>query len=182
MKIRGLRKLCIAFSIIVILLLSSSLVVAQPKKEILKKSLFNLQFVLTISWSGSDLQQPILPGETRAVNLSIISCVTRGAYGKILLRFLEGGTFIMHLGIEDTPEWCTAWTLQENFTGVIKSDDVTLHNTLMYVHLSDDAPGNYSLGWVKICSSINDKKGPFNIITLIHGFKQTATLAFNTGP
>jgi hypothetical protein len=182
MKIGGLRKLCIVFSIIVILLLSNSLVVAQSQKEILKKSLFNLQFVLTISWSGSDLQQPISPGETRAVNLTITSCVTRGAYGKILLRILEGGTYIMHLSVEDTPEWCIAWTLQENFTGVIDSNEITCHNTLIYIHLSDDAPGNYSLGWVKIRSTINDKKGPFNIITLIHGFEQNATLTFITGP
>jgi hypothetical protein len=122
------------------------------------------------------------PGETREVNLTISSMVTRGAFGKLLLRLLDGGLYILHLSIEDSPDWCTAWVAQENLTGVIKNDESYVHNTLLYIHLSDDAPGNYSMGWVKINGTINDKKGPFNIFTLVHSFTQEATLPFVTSP
>jgi hypothetical protein len=182
MKIGGLRKLCIVFSIILVILTSSSLVVAQPQKENFTKGLFHLQFVSTISWSGSDLQEPISPGETREVNLTITSIVTRGAYGKILLHILEGATYIIQLSIVDEPDWCTAWTSQENLIGVIVPDEVTIQKTQLYIHLSDDAPSNYTLGWVKIRCNIENMKGPLKFITLIGGFEQNCTLTFVPGP
>jgi len=182
MKKRGMRNFFILFTIIVVLLLQSSLVSAQPQSGYHPGCFFNLQFVMNLSWSGNDTQEPISPGETREVHLTISSTVTRGAYGRILLQILEGGTYPIQLFVEEKPEWCIAWTSQENFTGVILPNEMCTQNTLLYIHLNDDAPSNYTLGWVKLRCAINDKKGPFNILTLIHGYENTFTLSFIPGP
>jgi hypothetical protein len=122
-----------------------------------------------------------LPGEVRVVFLTIISFVTRGPFGKFLLNILTGQPYVMQITVEDTPEWCTTWTSQEYFTQVINPDEVAVQAIPLYIFLNDDAPSN-SVGCIKIRLTIYDKKGPFDIITLIEGFKQTATLAFITGP
>ena len=181
MKKRGMRIFFISCTIIVILLTNSSLVLAQLQSGYHPGCFFNLQFVMNLSW-GNETAEPISPGETREVHLTISSTVTRGAYGRILLQILEGGTYPIQLSVEDKPDWCIAWTSQENFTGIIVPDEMCTQNTLLYIHLNDDAPSNYTLGWVKLRCTINDKKGPFNILTLIHGYENTFTLSFITGP
>jgi hypothetical protein len=180
MKIRGLSKIGILFCIIVILLASNSLVVAQPQKETVRKSLFNLQFVLTVSWSANETSEPFLPGELHVIILTIASCVTRGVFGKSILNLLTGRPYLTGITVEETPEWCTAWTSEEYFTQAIVPDETMVMSVPLYIFLNENAP-SHSVGNVKIHIKIFDKKGPFDFITLIEGFDQVATLAFVTG-
>lgn len=161
---------------------STSFTGAQPLKERHTNDFFSLQFVLTISWPAIDLDQPISPGETREVHLTISSFVTHGVFGKILLRLLSGTTFLIQLMIAEKSEWCTVWFLQEYLTGFINPDEVFVQNTSLYIHLNNDAPTNYTLGIVKIQCKAFEKKGPSNVLTLIQGYENTFTLCFYSSP
>jgi len=149
---------------------------------IIGPQIFHLQFALTISWQGNATHTPISNGETRQVNITIGYTVTRGAFGKFLLRLLEGRSFTIRLSIEDTPEWCEPWFTQENFTGVVQLDENEHTTTSLFIHVNDDAPNDYSQGWVKAHAWIEDLKGPFRIFTLILGYEKQFTISFVNGP
>ena len=176
-----MKKYSVIFVVIGILFTCSPLAFAQSQDEYHPQGIFHLQFVLTVSW-GNETQTPISPGETREVNMTIYYCVTRGVYGGLLLQLLKGKSFPIQLSIEDKPDWCEAWMLPENMTGVIAPDEVGVQYSSLFIHLNDDAPTNYTLGWVKMRCVAEDKKGPFNILTLIHSFEQSFTIAFVPGP
>lgn len=181
MKKRGMTYRFIVPVVLVLLFAQSPLVFAQPQSLSHPGCLFNLQFVTVVSW-GNETDEPIAPGETREVRLSISSMVTHGAYGRILLHLLEGSTYQIHLTVVEKPEWCTAWTFVENLTAVIIPDEITTQDTLLSIHPADDAPGNYTLGWVKLRCAINEKRGPFNVFTLVQGYENVFTLTFCTSP
>ena len=183
MKTRGMRIFFILCTVIVILLTNSSLAIAQPQDGYHTQGLFfNLQFVMTISWGANETQTPIHPGEARQVHLIVAHTVARGALGRMLLRLLEDRPFPIRLSIEDKPDWCTAHLSVENFIGVITPDEVQSINSVLFIQLSEDAPLNYTLGYVKIHGVIDHMKGPFNILTLIHGYETNVTLFFVTSP
>lgn len=180
MKKRGKKNFFILFTIIVMLLLQSSLASAQPQNDYHKQGLFGLQFVMTISWNATIT--PIHPGEVRQVHLIATYTVARGALGRMLLRLLEGRPFPLRLSIGDKPDWCTAQLSVENFIGVITPDEIQIVNSVLFIQLSEDAPLNYTLGYVKLHGVIDDMKGPFNILTLIQGYETNVTLFFVTSP
>jgi hypothetical protein len=167
--------------VIVILLTNSYLALAQPQNGYHTQGIFNLQFVLNIAW-GDETQEPISPGETREVNLTVTTCVTRCLYGRMLLQILEGRSFPILVSIEDKPDWCTAWISLENIIGVIMPDQILSDVSLLSIRLNEGAPLNYTLGLVKIRFTIDDMKGPFHILTLIQGYEQHVQLAFTTSP
>jgi hypothetical protein len=181
MRTRGMRIFLIVCTVIVILLTNSSLAIAQPQYGYHTQGLFfNLQFVMTISWGANETQTPIHPGEVRQVHLIVAHTVARGALGRMLLRLLEGRPFPIRLSIEDKPDWCTAHLSVENFIGVITPDEVQSINSVLFIQLSEDAPLNYTLGYVNLHGVIDDMKGPFNILTLIQGYESNVTLFFIT--
>jgi hypothetical protein len=181
MKIKKIYYFFIFFTALVILFAHTLPVVAQPQRTYQPQCLNNCQFVISIWW-GNDTYQPILPGETREVNLTIYYHVTRGLFGKIFLQLLKGGSFPIQLSVEDTPEWCAAWIDPTTITGIIDPGTGRNEPSRLFIHLNEDAPTNFTLGWVKIRGTIDDKKGPFNIMTLIHGCQNDFTLNFVTGP
>lgn len=181
MRATRVKTYFVLFMTIVILFTNGPSVVAQSQSKYHPQCFFNFQFVLNIRW-GNETAQPISPGETREVNLTISYTIARGAFGKRLLQLLEGGSFIIQLSIEDKPDWCTAWINPANITGIITPDPEVNERSQLFIHLDEDAPTNYTLGWVKIRGSIDDRKGPFNIITLIHGYENTFTVSFIPGP
>ncbi len=146
-----------------------------------QKSIFHLQYVLTVSWDDTPIRTPLLNGETRKINFTLKYGVTRGAYGKFLLRLLEGRPFTIHLSVENTPDWCDAWFTLVNVSGIVLYDDEVHANTSLSIHVYDDAPGNDTQGWVMASASVECMKGPFHLLTLIHGFKQDFTIAFLNG-
>jgi hypothetical protein len=181
MKITRMKKYSLISVVIVILFTCIPSASAQSQDVHQPQGFFfNLQFVLTISW-GNETSTPISPGETRDVNLTITYTVTRGVYGRLLLKLLEGKSFPIQLSIEDKPDWCEAWVAPPNMTGVIPDEVGYLYPSL-FIHLYDDAPSNYTLGWVKMHCVADDMKGPFNIITLIQSYEQQFTISFVTGP
>jgi len=181
MKKRGMRNFFILCTIIVIILTNGSTALAKPQNGYQPQGLFNLQFVMNLSW-GNETTEPISPGETREVTLTVTYKVTRGACGRLLLQLLEGRSFPIHLSIEDKPDWCTAHLSVENFIGVITPDEVQSINSVLIIQLSEDAPLNYTLGYVNLHGVIDDMKGPFNILTLIQGYESNVTLFFVTSP
>jgi hypothetical protein len=159
--------------------------VAHPQDDNKPQGIFfNLQFTYIITWEANATQEPIMPGETREVNMTISYTVTRGALGRLLLQLLEGKSFPIQLSIEDKPDWCEAWMLPEDMTGVIPSDEIGVQYSSLFIHVSDDAPSNYTNGYVKMCGTIESMKGPFNILTLIQGYENDFTILFvaGTGP
>jgi hypothetical protein len=181
MKIRGIRNTCSVFLIIFVLLSSNSFVVAQPQKES-RNRFIHLQFSTTVSWNNSQSSTPILPGETREVNITITYTVNRGAYGKLLLRLLEGRSFSIQLSIEEKPDWCEAWFVPVTLTGIVNPGEIGIQNSSLFIHLNEDAPTNYTIGVLEIRCFIENMKGPFKILTLIYGFEQICSLYFITSP
>jgi hypothetical protein len=145
-------------------------------------SIFHLQYALIVYWNANQTETPISNGETREVNVTVESMVTRGAMGKFLLRLLEGSSFIIHLSIENTPEWCEPWFTLENLSATVHSDEVDISETSLWIHVMEDAPGNYSEGWVKCRAWIESLTGPFHFFTLIHSFEQDFTVTFVNAP
>jgi hypothetical protein len=180
MKTRVMRNCIVLYSVIIILLTNISIASARPEQGNNKQGLFGLQFVMTISWY--ETQTPIHPGEVRQVHLIVSYTVTRGALGSMLLRLLGGRPFPLRLSIGDKPDWCTAQLSVENFIGVIILDEIQTVNSVLFIQLSEDAPLNYTLGYVKLHGVIDDMKGPFNILTLIQGYETNVTLFFVTSP
>jgi hypothetical protein len=179
MKTRVMRNLVVICSVIILLLTNISVASGRPEQGKNKQDLFNLQFVMNITW-GNETNTPIHPGEVREVHLNITYTVTRGAFGGMLLRLLQGRPFPMRLSIEDKPDWCTAQIFPENITGVIEPDEVQNEISKLFISLNEGAPLNYTLGYVKIHGVIDDMKGPFNILTLIQGYESNVTLSFVT--
>lgn len=182
MKKKGMKIILILCATIVILLLQSSLVSARSQKDYPKQGLFGFQFVMTISWSANVTQGPIHPGEVRTVPVHVTYSVVRGAFGNILLHLLGGRPFPLRLSIVDKPDWCTAQLSIEDFIGVIQPDMIQEVYSWLNIQLSENAPLNHTLGYVKIHSSIESIKGPFNILTIIQGYDINATLLFVTSP
>jgi len=180
MKKRGMRNFFILCTIIVIILTNGSTALAKPQNGYQPQGLFNLQFVMNITWGANETQTPIRPGEIREVQINIIYTVTRGAYGRILLCRLEDRPFFFRLSIGDKPDWCTAQLSIENFIGVINPGEIQYQTSTLSIQLSKVTPLNYTLGYVKIHGVIDDMKGPFNILTLINGYEQNIVLSFVT--
>jgi len=155
-------------------------IVEAPSKNIYHfQSIFHLQFTLIVWWNGSQLTTPILPGEIREINLNLTYGVNKGLWGKLLLRFLEGRSFPIQILLDDKPDWCEAWVLPKNLTGLVPEGE---RYSSLCIKLNESAPGNYTLGVILLRATIEDMKGPFNIITLIQGFEQQFSLYFQTGP
>jgi hypothetical protein len=146
------------------------------------RGIFHLQYVLTTCWDANQTYAPISNGETREVNITVQSMVTRGAFGKILLRLLEGSPYNIHLSVTDTPEWCEPYFTLENLTATVHSDEIEISETSLCIHVLEDAPGNYSEGWVKCRAWVESMTGPFRFFALIHGFKQNFTVSFVNAP
>jgi hypothetical protein len=179
MKCKGLIKIGILFCII-ILFASNASAATQPRKETGRHSLFNIQFVCNTSWSGNQTQTPIIPGEIRVIELTVASSVIRGIFGGLLLNFLKGNPYLTKISIEETSEWCTAWTSEEYFTQSMLPDEVSIIYVPLYIFVDGNAP-NHTVGNVRIHIKIYDMKGPFEFFTFVEGCEQIATLAFVTG-
>jgi hypothetical protein len=149
MKIKGARNICIVFLIIFVLLSSNCFVVAKPQKES-RNGLIHLQFSLTVSWNTSQTAQPISPGETREVILDVAYTVNKGLLGGLLLRLLEGKSFSILLSVEEKPDWCKAWFVPVNLTCIVDPKVISIQNSSLFIHLSEDAPTNYTIGELKI--------------------------------
>jgi hypothetical protein len=182
MKKKGMKNLFLILTIIMMLVLQSSLVSAQSQISSYKPGLFGLQFVITVFWYANDTQTPIHPRELRTVLLTIAYTETHGVFGRTLLLLLKGRPFPFRLSIVDKPDWCIAQLSTENFIGLINPDEAQIADSELSIQLSENAPLNHTLGYVKIHVAINDMKGPFNILTLIQGFEGNFTVCFVTSP
>jgi len=182
MKRKGMKNLFLLLTIVMMLVLQSSLASAQPQNSSHKPGLFGLQFFMTVFWNTNDTQTPIHPRELRTVHLTFAYTEVRGTFGRTLLHLLKGRPFPWRLSIIDKPDWCTVQLPVENFIGLINPDEVQITYTELSIQLNENAPLNYTLGYVKLHAVIDDMKGPFNILTLIQGFEENFTISFITGP
>lgn len=183
MEITRMKKYLVIVVVIVILFTCSPLALAQSPDDSHPQGIFfNLQFSLVVAWNGSQTETPILPGETREVNQTFTYTVNKGLLGNLLLQLLKGKSFLIQLSVEYKPDWCEAWYLPENMTGVVTPGEVGVQYSSLFIRLKENAPGNYTIGTIKIHGTIKDMKGPFHIITLIQGFKHDYQLNFQTGP
>ena len=181
MKITRMKKYSVIFVVIVILFTCSPSALAQSQDDYHPRSIFHRQFSLTVSWNTNATATPILPGETREVNITITYTVNQGAYGRLILQLLKGKSFSIQLSIENKSDWCEAWVDTPNMTGVVAPDEVGYLYPSLFIHVNDNA-SNETIGEIEMCATAECMKGPFNIITLIHGFEQPFALAFWTGP
>ncbi len=182
MKITRMKKYSVLLVVLVALFTCSPLALAQSHDDYHPQGIFHLQFVLFVSW-GNETQTPISPGETREVNLTVGYVVTHGAYWwRLLLRLLDGSSFPIRLAIENKSDWCEIWFTPENLTGIIQYNEWGYTHTSLFIHVHDDAPGNFTMGWIKVRASVGSMKGPFQIITLIDSFEQHLTITFVTAP
>jgi hypothetical protein len=179
MRITRMKKYTVIFVVIVILFTCSPSALAQSQNDYHPRSIFHRQFSLTVSWNAT--ATPILPGETREVNMTFTYTVNQGAYGRLILQLLKGKSFSIQLSIENKSDWCEAWVDTSNMTGVVAPDEVRFLHPSLFIHVNDNA-SNQTNGEIKMRATAERMKGPFNIITLIHGFEQQFTLVFWTGP
>ncbi len=183
MKTTRMRNYSVLLVVIMIITTSSPFVLGQSQDVHHPQSIFHLQFALFISWDLNQTTTPFSPGETREINVTVQYIVAHGAYWwRLFFHFLDGKTFPIHLSIDNKSDWCDAWFTPENLSGVIQSDEVGITHSFLSIHVSDDAPTNFTLGWIKTRAIADNMKGPFNIITLIQSDEQPFTLTFLYGP
>jgi hypothetical protein len=133
--------------------------------------LFNLQSVLTVSWSSNQTQQPVVPrGALRALDLSITHTVTRGVFGQGMLQVYRNQLIVIIVEIVETPSWCTATIAQGTLSTTVQPDQTTEVTTSLSLQVADDAPA-FGLGYIKVKATAR-KAG------LIQGFIQEFTLTF----
>ena len=133
--------------------------------------LMNLQSVITVSWSGNQTAQPVVPrGAIRPVDLDVSYVVTRGALGAGVIKLYGGKQAFVKLEVVESSEWVTA-TLQSDTVAFPISEELTTRSNIVSFQVSENAPA-YGLGFIKIRASIGRLAG------LIEGFDQTFTLNF----
>lgn len=132
--------------------------------------LFNLQSVVTVTWSGNQTEKPVVPrGAIRQVDIDVTYMVTRGVLGKNLLYLYSGKTAFIKLSIESTSDWATA-SLQSDTIAVPVSSEPQYGTTILSLQVSENAPA-FALGVVTIKASV-PKMG------LIQGYEQSFDLNF----
>jgi hypothetical protein len=134
--------------------------------------LYNLQSVLTVSWSANDTKTPVVPrGALRTLELTINHHVTRGVFGQVLLQLYAGYPVVIHIEIVKTPTWVTATLAQGTLTVTVTPDIAgSTVTTQISLQVADDAPA-YGLGYIELKATAQ-KAG------LIKGFEQNFTLSF----
>jgi hypothetical protein len=133
--------------------------------------IFDLQSVLTVSWSANQTQQPVVPrGALRALDLSITHTVTRGVFGQGMINVYKGKTIVITVEIVETPSWCTATIAQGTLSTTVQPDTTTIVKTALSLQVADDAPA-FGLGYIKL-------KATAKQAGLIAGFTQEFTLTF----
>ncbi len=133
--------------------------------------IFDLQSVLTVSWSSNQTQQPIVPrGALRTLDLTISHTVTRGVFGEGMIRVYTNKVIVISVEIIETPTWVTATLAQGTLSTTVQPNEVTYVHTSISLQVADDAPA-YGLGYIKLTATAK-KAG------LIAGFTQDFTLNF----
>ena len=133
--------------------------------------IFNLQSVLTVSWSANQTQQPVVPrGALRSLDLTITHEVTRGIFGLGMIKVYSNRQIVIDVEIIETPSWCTATLAQSTLSTTVIPDTRTEVHTSLTLQVADNAPA-FGLGYIKLRATAK-KAG------LIQGFTQDFTLTF----
>ena len=115
--------------------------------------ILKLQSVITVSWSGNETKEPVVPrGAIRPVDLKVSYSVTRGFLGRGVLAAYGGKLAFVRLEIVESSEWVTA-TLQTDTIAFPISEEINELSTIVSFQVDEDAPA-YSLGHIKIKASI----------------------------
>jgi hypothetical protein len=131
----------------------------------------NLQSVISVSWSGNQTADPVVPrGAIRPVDIEVSYVVTRGLLGQGVLAVYQGKQAFVKIEIVESSSWVTA-TLQTETVAFPISEEVNTRQTIVSFQVSENAPA-YGLGFIRIRASIG------RIAGIIEGFDQTFTLNF----
>ena len=132
--------------------------------------IFNLQSVITVTWSGNQTQEPVVPrGAIRQVDIDVSYQVTRGVFGRGILEFYKGQIAFTKLEVVESSEWCTA-TLMSDTIALSISSQLQTGKTILSLQVDENAPA-FALGYIKIKASVGK-------LGLISGFEQTFDLTF----
>ena len=159
------------FSILLSLTPTSS---AQNNDE----SILKLETVVDISFDDENLEEPLIPGgDTRDINVSIEYKVQGGKIlGNFLIKLFSSKTLTLELNIIESPDWLTVDLDEDSFEFDV-SNETLIKTLVLSVSASSDAPA-YEEGDLKFNATVEPKKGPLGILTLISGFYEEYKLSF----
>ena len=130
--------------------------------------LFNLQSVVSISYSGNETQQPVVPrGSIINVQMDATYYVTRGVLGQGILLAYQGKNAFVKLEIVDQSEWLTANLMKDTIPFQLSDQKQTSTFNVAF-QASENAPA-YAQGFITIKASVAN-------MGLIEGFEQEFTL------
>jgi hypothetical protein len=133
--------------------------------------IFNLQSVLTVSWSANQTEAPVVPrGALRSLDLSISHTVTRGVFGEGMIRVYANKVIVINVEIVEVPTWVTATIAQGTLSTTVQPGETTFVKTSISLQVADNAPA-FAQGYIKLKATAK-KAG------LIEGFTQDFTLTF----
>jgi len=146
------------------------------------ENFFGLQSNIEITWNASQTEEPIIPrGESRSIALETSFGITLGTLGRLIYMLMRGKQAILHVTINDIPEWSSATLSQETLTATISdiNNKQTLH-TILTVAVDENAPA-FEIFPVTIQITVEPIHGWFGFITLLHGTTQVVNVTFNVG-
>ncbi len=130
--------------------------------------LFNLQSVVSVSYSGNETASPVVPrGSIINVKLDITYYVTRGVLGQGILIAYGGKNAFVKLEIVGNSDWLTANLMKDTVPFEISDQKQTSTYSISF-QASENAPA-YAQGFITIKASVAT-------MGLIEGFEQEFTL------
>ncbi len=141
------------------------------------KGLFKLQSILNINWDGNI--EPLQPGGASCnIPLNISCVVTGGIFGEYILWYyrITNQYLDVSLDLEEIPSYChsSLSTTQLQFP---ITNTPTYQIVQMTLAVDYTAPAYEALS-LKINASVDDKKGPLGLFTIIEGYQRTSMIFF----
>jgi len=141
-------------------------------------NIFKIQSVVNIVYSGYETRDPISPGETVTIPLTISYRVTRGILGKNILDLMElkNKKAIVSLEIVEESKWCKC-TLDTDKISMQLSENEQYEKVDLSIFVKEYAP-NVRLGFIKIKANVNTIPGPFGLYPIVESYSKFFTINF----
>ncbi len=132
---------------------------------------FGLKGHIKFDFNLDDFLEPIEPGGGGWF-LYNVSYKVSGIFADIIARWFHGRVFMtIELSIKDVPEWASISVFPDTVHFDISSDwETPIESPAILIILNESAPA-FNISYFKIVGTTNCTKGPFGILTWIHGSK-----------
>ena len=139
--------------------------------------IFKFQGKISVDFEENN--EPLIPEESRTINLTLNYFVERGIFGKNILKLHSGKEATVKLEVAEISPWLTATMLTDAITFPVSEETQSKYH-IISIQANLDAPA-YETGIVKIKATAEPIKGPFGIRTIIKGEALEFDIKINIG-